>query len=241
MKIYRATIYSIESDTQPYAVYIKRLGLTKPLVLDTGHTINSDPIKKSIFLMDPTGRASKPAAGDEVLCFEIDSTETWGFCIERKGQPERITNEICEGNFKTNNFVRINDSEILIEEDGTKRVFIDTESIEFTSSVKHIVQTELLQLISTTTAEISADETTINGDTSLDLTSDEVGIVGTSKAGITSALINLIGAVKLGSNSAAKGGARIGDTVSVVVTTGSSAGTYAGTITSGSTTVMIED
>ena len=190
----RVKIEKIKGTTNPYEVIYRRYDTDIPIKLPTGQVIQNDPLKALVYLYNDVGIATHPQKGDQVYIMPINATEYLGFCVDWASKPSRAINEICLGNFKTSNFIRLNTDTILIQEEGTKNLYMDIESITLKSTVKHLVETALLEIASSTTVKIESTggKTSLESSTNIDL--------------IASAIVNLGGLGGVGI-------ARIGDTV----------------------------
>lgn len=197
MLIYRVKIEEIKGDRNPYEVIFRRYDTENPIILPTGQEIQNDILKGQAYLFDSTGDATKPEKGDQAIIFQINSTEYLALCVDWGHKPQRQTNERCLGNFKTSNFIRINDDTILIQESGTKNLYVDIASITFKSTIEHIVETQLLQILSQTTSTIES-----KGDMTVESTGGKTSLDASTT-------------VELG-GSGGSGVARIGDSVDMV-------------------------
>jgi len=196
--MYRVKIKEVKGTSNPYEIIYRRYDTDKPIRLPTGQVIQNDVLKGLTYLYNDIGIATHPQEGDEVLVMPINATEYIGFCVDWQSKPSRAINELCLGNFKTSNFLRINNNSIKAEESGTNY-------ITFISLIKHLVQSALVEIISSGTAKLES-----LGDLTLESTGGKTSVKASSDIDlITSSNVNL-------GNTGGVGVARIGDTVDLV-------------------------
>lgn len=84
------------------------------------------PILDDVYIINPVGFTSTPDTNDDAYIFQGMMGEKCCIATDIYSKPETKPNEVCIGNFKTFNYVRINDNQIKIEEDGTDEIYTKT-------------------------------------------------------------------------------------------------------------------
>lgn len=163
--MYRLKIKTVKGNSNPYEIIYRRYDTDRPIRLPTGQVIQNDVLKGLTYLYNDIGIATHPQEGDEVLVMPINTTEYIGFCVDWQSKPARAINELCLGNFKTNNFIRIDDTSIKAEESGTKNI--------------------TLKCSSEMTLESTGDKTSVKASTDINLIAgSDVNLGGTGGVGV---------------------------------------------------------
>ena len=140
---------------RPYT--IKYNGYKAPDIPEFGFK-SDDPILNDVYIINPVGFTSTPDTNDDAYTFEGTLGEKCCFTTDLFYKPDTKPNEVCVGNFKTDNFIRINDNQIKVEENGTEVIYTRT------TNKTSINSDNIIELTSGKKIIINAPEIEINGD-----------------------------------------------------------------------------
>lgn len=160
--MFRAIIEKIDTNKTPYEVLYKAYNGMNAGLLPNGIDLRNEPILGQAVLFSAVGEKSTPQKGDIAWIEKTKEGHYIAFCTDWIDSPNTTTNEKAVGNFKANNFIRMNDSQILIQEDGTEEVYVSTKNIDLNCSEEFIVNAD--------------NKASINSSSSLELFSNNVKI-----------------------------------------------------------------
>lgn len=115
-------------------------------------------VKTDTYIINPVGFTSTPDVDDEAYTFKGTFGEKCCIATDLLYKPNTEPNEVCVGNFKTKNYIRINDNQIKIEENGTEEIY--TRSTNKTS----INSNNIVELLSDNEIIIKSPKIKIEGD-----------------------------------------------------------------------------
>ncbi len=151
-------IQDTERNQRPYN--IKYIGYSSPEIKEF-ELKSQNFIKSDIYIINPVGFTSTPDTNDIAYVFLENSGEKFCIATDNYYKPDTNPNEVAIGNFKTNNYIRINDNEIKIEENGTEQIYIKANNKTSINSQNTI------ELISENNIIIKSPNITIEGDISI--------------------------------------------------------------------------
>ena len=84
--------------------------------------VKQDNMLSDVYIINPVGFTSTPDENDNAYIFQGSFGDKCCICVDTFYKPDTVPNEVCVGNFKTENYIRINDNQIKIENAGTQEI-----------------------------------------------------------------------------------------------------------------------
>lgn len=153
------------------------VGTSMPNIPELGFEAQ-EYLNSDVMILNPVGFTSCPDEDDLAYTFETDDGDKFCITSDYLEKPHTEPNEVCVGNFKTNNYVRINDNQIKIENNGTEEIYTKTTKLTSISS------NDTIELVADKKIVIKAPEVVVEGNMTINGNLTVNGMI-TSQQGMT--------------------------------------------------------
>lgn len=168
--MFQAIISNVNISSLPYRIDVKRNGNKKEIILSNGVVLHNDEPMKDFVLLSPLGINTLPKVGTKAECFVDDNGLKFAFALDTFSKPEELLPSNPQiGNYDTKNILKFTNNEIIIDNEGTLEVFINTNIINLTAKESMTLNTPDLTLEGTTKTTLESPVVEVNASTSISL------------------------------------------------------------------------